>query len=152
MVNSNLENWSCFFANIFQVRHGVLDILSCWLHPHGNDQYEHELNLFSVRSFVWSTLIVLRCDIISFLQEVKGKNSLTLDNALKCHNSFVNELQTSKKMKPFTWDSTPRLVQFWAPLLSRNAGERRVQDHLSAHARRLVSFLGNGYCACVDLA
>ena len=27
------------------------------------------------------------------------------------------------------------LVQFWTPSLSRNAGERRVQDHLSAHAR-----------------
>ena len=29
---------------------------------------------------------------------------------------------------------------------------QRVQDHLSAHARRLVSFLANGYCACVHLA
>ena len=27
-----------------------------------------------------------------------------------------------------------------------------VQDHLSAHARRLVSFLANGYCAYVHLA
>ena len=27
------------------------------------------------------------------------------------------------------------IVLFWTPLLSRNAGERRVQDHLSAHAR-----------------
>ena len=30
MVNSNLGNWSCFFANMFQVRHGVLDILKIW--------------------------------------------------------------------------------------------------------------------------
>ena len=27
VVNSNFGTWSCFFANIFQVRHGVLDIL-----------------------------------------------------------------------------------------------------------------------------
>ena len=46
MVNSNFGTWTCFFANIFQVRNGVLDILSCWFHPHGNDQYEQELNRF----------------------------------------------------------------------------------------------------------
>ena len=31
-------------------------------------------------------------------------------------------------------ESAVILVQFWTPLLSRNAGKRRVQDHLSAHA------------------
>ena len=51
MVNSNFGTWSCFFANIFQVRHGVLDILSCWFHPHGNDQYEQELNLVLLEDF-----------------------------------------------------------------------------------------------------
>ena len=44
------------------------------------------------------------------------------------------------------------LVQFWIPSpVTQRRGER-VQDHLSAHARRLVSFLANGYCACVHLA
>ena len=46
------------------------------------------------------------------------------------------------------------LVQFWTPLpspVTQRRGER-VQDHLSAHARRLVSFLANGYCACVHQA
>ena len=44
------------------------------------------------------------------------------------------------------------LVQFWTPSpVTQRRGER-VQDHLSAHARRLVSFLANGYCACVHLA
>ena len=44
------------------------------------------------------------------------------------------------------------LVQFWTPSpVTQRRGER-VKDHLSAHARRLVSFLANGYCACVHLA
>ena len=48
------------------------------------------------------------------------------------------------------------LVQFWTPSpVTQRQGERvqePVQDHLSAHARRLVSFLANGYCAYVHLA
>ena len=44
------------------------------------------------------------------------------------------------------------IVQFWTPSpVTQRRGER-VQDHLSAHARRLVSFLANGYCTCVHLA
>ena len=35
--------------------------------------------------------------------------------------------------------------------VTQRQGER-VQDHLSAHARRLVSFLANGYCEYVHLA
>ena len=39
--------------------------------------------------------------------------------------------------------------------VTQRQGERvqeLVQDHLSAHARRLVSFLANDYCTCVLLA
>ena len=44
------------------------------------------------------------------------------------------------------------IVQFWTPSPVTQCRGERVQDHLSAHARRLVSFLANGYCACVHLA
>ena len=76
MVDSNFGTRSCFFANIFQVRHGVLDILSYWFHPHGNEQYEQEWNLVLLEDFFDPLFIILRCDLISSSQEVKGKKFL----------------------------------------------------------------------------
>ena len=48
--------------------------------------------------------------------------------------------------------SAVHLVQFRTPSPVMQRRGERVQDHLSAHARRLASFIANDYCACENLA
>ena len=81
--------------------------------------------------------------ILVYVNSTDRKSLLKIE---QLGNSLICSVENMKSAPSFE-----SLVQFWTPSPVTQCRGERVQDHLSAHARRLVSFLANGYCACVHL-